>query len=918
MTMQQLSAGRAGSRPARWVALVAALAAIVCLMLAGAAPAASAQSELSPTVTQTFTNQDGTPDTQAGSHPYEATTTINFATNTNGKPIENVKDVQVNLPPGFIGNPQAVPTCTVQQLDTGACPSASQVGQLDLMSTQFARELVPLYNMVPPPGMPAQFGAPAPFVNAFLDISIRTGATTPTAAASAGDYGITASSSDISTDLSLFGLQVILWGVPADPSHDSQRTCPQSSTSTTCSAGTAPTPFLTMPTRCQGPLTTTLQADSWLNPGSFEQASSSTQDSAGNLVGITGCGQLVFNPTLSVQSDTASANSPAGVNVDVHVPQAANTPTALATPTLDTAAVTLPAGMALSPAAASGLQACSEAEFGYGNGSAAACPDGSMIGSAEIDSPLLPDPLTGGIYLAQQNSNPFNSTFAIYLAVQADAVVIKLPGDVQANPQTGQLTATFTNNPQLPFTDLKLDFFGGPGAALDTPASCGTFTATGSFTPYSAPDSGGPATASSSFPISSGCGGGFSPTFTAGTTDPQAGAFSPFVLSFSRAATDQTFSGLTAQLPLGMLAKVGTVPLCSDAAAGAGTCPDASQVGTVAIGAGPGPDPFFLPGKVYLTGGYKGAPFGLAVVVPAVAGPLNLGTVVVRQQLRIDPTTAQVTVVSDPFPTILDGVPLDIQRVDVNLNRSGFTVNPTSCNPMAVTGTLTSGGGLSHPVSSRFQVGGCQDIGFSPKLAIALTGKGQTRSGAHPALTATLTNRSGRANIKTARVTLPLSLALDPKNSNHVCPAAAANAVHGGAVGCPASTVVGTASAVTPLLSRPLTGKVYLVQGLRTNAKGQKVHTLPSLLVPLRGQIALDLRAQTSVSDGKLVTTFASIPDAPVSKFTLHLGGGRKGILVITGRGQSICHKAQVGAADLSAHSGTTSAGNMKLSTPCR
>ena len=425
---------------------------------------------------------------------------------------------------------------------------------------------------------------------------------------------------------------------------------------------------------------------------------------------------------------------------------------------------------------------------------------------------------------------------------------------------------------------------------------------------------------------------GFSPRLTAGTSNAQAGSYSPFVLSLSRSDTDENFQGLLVKLPPGMLAKLAGVGECSDAqlatissAPGAGaaqaanpSCPAGSQVGTVTTGAGTGPDPFFLGGKAYLTGPYKGAPYGLAVVVPAVAGPLDLGTVVVRQALYIDPTTAQVTDVSDPLPTILDGIPLRIRRIDVNLNRPDFTINPTSCAPMNVNAIASSTQGTVTGLSSRFQAGGCQGLGFSPKLKMALTGKGKTRSGDHPTLTATLTQPFGQANIHSARVALPLSLALDPNNSQHVCNYDVAQAVHGGAVGCPASTIVGTATAETPLLSQPLTSYVYLVQGIRFNNQGQRIRTLPSLLIPLRGQIALDLRAQSSVNGAQqLVTTFSTIPDAPVSKFTLNITGGKSGLLVITGRGRSICTKPQTATSTLGAQSGKTEDSSIKLSTPC-
>jgi len=930
LRLPRLATRRNRGRRARRLATLAAGA---CILLAtfGAANA-SAQFGIT-SFDSTVTNQDGTPVTQAGSHPYELTTTIDMTSHTDPStgrlvPDENLKDLQVNLPPGLIGNPAGIPQCTEQDLapaggGTPTCSPASQVGVLTLDNTPFGPTMFfPVFNLVPPATQPAEFGFNVFGLAVFIDISIRTGA----------DYGVTATLPDIQNALPFTGTALTLWGVPADPSHDAQRcsdfnfnltgTC-----STPESAGIPPQPFLTNPTSCSGPQTTTMRADSWQSEGDFQTATSISHDNQGNPIGFDGCNLLAFSPTISVQPDTTAADSPAGLSVDLRMPQdgLAN-PTGLAEANLQNATVTLPSGVSVNPSAANGLTACSPAQIGIDNANPPTCPDSSKIGTVEVDTPLLSDALTGGIYVAQQNQNPFGSLLAIYVAAQADGVLLKLAGHVIADPRTGQLTTTFSNNPQLPFTDFKLDFFGGPQGILATPQQLGTYTTTSDLSPWSG---GADVTPSDSFQITSGGVSGFSPTLTAGTQNAQAGAYAPFVLSFQRSDTDQNFSGLSVKLPPGMVAKLAGVQECSDAqlaqasaSSGAAeqadpSCPAGSQVGMVTTGAGVGPDPFFLSGQAYLTGPYKGAPYGLAVVVPAVAGPYDLGTVVVRQALFIDPETAQVTDVSDPFPTILQGIPLDIRRIDVDLNRPGFTVNPTSCDPMSVTGTLTSTGGLTANDSSNFQVGGCQDIGFSPKLKLALTGKGKTRSGDHPTLTATLTDPAGQANIRMAKVALPLSLALDPDNSNNVCSFATAQAVHGGPVGCPASTIVGTATAVTPLLSQPLTGNVYLVQGIRTNAQGQQVKTLPSLLVPLRGQIALDLRAQTSVSGGKLVTTFATIPDAVVSSFTLRINGGKKGLLVVTGRGLNICQKNQVGNANFGAQSGKTTSGNMTLSTPC-
>jgi len=891
------------------------------------------------------TNADGSTDTQAGSHPYAVTTGFelnsfpNLQDFGNLTPFGDAKNVTVNLPAGVIVNPAATPTrCTEAQLETdstgGGCPDSSQVGVVRVNLALFTNMTVaPLYNMVPPAGAPAELGFDVFHLGIYEHLigGVRTG----------GDYGLTANISDLLQKVSILGTTVTLWGDPSDASHDAQRglcTTGSRPRSGLCPTERENTAFLTLPSACSGPLTTTISADSWQNSATVVSDSFRSHDADGKPVGVTGCDRLDFSPSITVQPDTTAADSPTGLSVDLRVPPAGLSDfNGLAEADLKKAIVTLPAGVSVNPSAANGLAACTPTEIGIDNPNEPSCPDASKIGSVEVDTPLLPDPLKGGVYVAQQNNNPFGSLLAIYVTAEADGALIKLAGHVVANPVTGQLTTTFDNNPQLPFSDFKLDFYGGARAVLATPESCGSFDTQSFLSPWS----GTPTVGSSDpFTISSGCVSGFSPSLTAGTQNAQAGAYAPFVLSLSRSDADQNFSGLSVKLPPGMLAKLAGVQECTvaqlaQAATNSGkaqlanpSCPAGSQVGTVTTGAGVGPDPFFLSGKAYLTGPYKGAPYGLAVVVPAVAGPFDLGTVVVRQALYIDPTTAQVTDVSDPFPTILDGIPLDIRRIDVDLNRPDFTVNPTSCDPMSVTGTATSTQGASASLSSHFQVGGCQDIGFAPKLKIALTGKGKTRSGDHPTLTATLTDPAGQANIHSAKVALPLSIALDPNNSQHVCAFATAAAVHGGPVGCPTSTIVGTATAVTPLLSQPLTGSVYLVQGLRCQS-GQvsqqgtcpngatAIHTLPSLLVPLRGQIALDLRAQSSVSGGKLVTTFPTIPDAPVSQFALRINGGKKGLLVVTGRGLNICAKKQIGNADFGAQSGKTHAGNMTLSTPC-
>jgi hypothetical protein len=885
-------------------------------------------------------DQSGNPASQAGGHPYALTTAIGFnvsslssAVNNIPEPQENAepRDINVALPPGLVGNPGAVPQCSDVQFDTGpdpsVCPAETQVGYLALFfyAGGTAPQALPVYSVVPPPGQPAEFGFDVGGVHVPIFFHVRT----------EGDYGLTADLSGVTEADPVLASYLTLWGTPADPSHSLLRFTQGAGQPGTDLPGNPlpggvpsdapPLPLLDYPTNCEsGARTASATADSWQDPGVFTSPTTST------LPAPTGCDNLSFQPSLTATPDNLTAGQPAGLQVDLHVPQT-NDPGVPATPQLENATVTLPQGMVINPASAGGLQGCSDAQIALHSDAAATCPDGSQLGTVQVATPLLPGPLTGQVYLGAPECSPCASTDAqsgrmvrLYIVAQGFGVTVKLPGTVSVDPVTGQLATTFDQNPQLPFSDLLLTLDDGPRASLVNPRACGAYATTSDLSPWSSPFTAD-VFPSSSFAISN-CGDPnvFAPTFSAGSTSSRAGAYSPFMLTFSRGDQDQFFSGLTATLPPGVSAKLAGVPLCSDSDASAGTCPAASRVGTATVASGPGSEPLWIPQpgapqpSVYLTGPYKGAPYGLVVEAPAVAGPFNLGTVVVRQALYVDPTTAQVTAVSDPFPTILDGIPLQIRTVSVTIDGPSFTLNPTGCDPMAITGTLTSTGGMSAPVSTRFQVDSCQALGFSPKLAFRLTGRGQTHSGNHPTLTATLTQGPGQANIRSARVALPLSLALDVNNSQHVCNYDVAQAVHGGPVACPASTIVGQASASTPLLDRPLSGPVYLVQGIRFGRQGQRIHTLPSLLIPLRGQIALDLRASSAVNGAQqLVTTFSTVPDAPVSKFTLTINGGRKGILVITGRGKSICTAAQVADASFGAHSGKTMSAAITMSKPC-
>jgi hypothetical protein len=869
--------------------------------------------------------QDGSAVTQAGSHPYDATTTlsINRTFDAAGHPIPEgvAKDLQVDLPPGLIGDPNAVPACTQQEFIEFTCPNDTAVGYIGVRTTtdghtQFSWSAVA--NLDPPPGVPAEFGFTYNAVPVRLDASVRTG----------GDYGLTVTVSDINEAQDLLSSVVTFWGVPADPGHDPLRgSCLDPNGDTPRGIGDCPSgqplrPLLTLPTSCTGPVTTTVRADPWENPGVFATASFLSHDNQGHPVGGTGCDRLDFTPSISVSADTTAADAPAGLHVDLHQPLAGlRDVNGLAEANLKQAVVTLPAGFSVNPAAADGLQGCSSAQIDIHGAGAATCPEASKVGSVEIDTPLLDHPIKGSVYLAAQNDNPTNSVLGIYIAV-ADAksgVVVKLAGKVHADPATGQLTATFDDNPQLPFTDFKLDFFGGPRASLATPESCGTFSTLTALTPWS----GTPAkTPSDSLAINANCAGGFAPSFAAGATNPSAGRATGFTLQLARADGQEHIRTVTTTLPGGLLASVGSVPLCSDADASAGTCPAGSQVGSTDSAAGPGSAPFHLPGKVFLTGPYKGGPYGLSIVVPAVAGPFNLGTVVVRAAIAVDPIDAHVTVVSDDVPKILDvkgddgdtdGFPVRIRSIGVDIDRSGFMLNPTSCDPMSITGSIGSWEGSTATVSSRFQVGGCQALGLSPKLAISLTGKGQTTDDKHPGVHATVSQTAGQSNLKKVVVSLPLSLALDPDNAQALCEFADGSKID---PTCPKGSIVGKAVARTPILDQPLTGPVYFVKNIRKDPKsGREIRTLPKLVIPLTGEngIRLNLVGTSNVVDNRLVTTFDNIPDAPVSDFTLDIDGGKSGILVVSGT--DICKSTQIADQQINGQNGKTADGDVYLQT---
>jgi hypothetical protein len=901
--------------------------------------------------TAAATGPDGQTVSQAGSHPYQFTTSFSFNTRRKSpgaaEPAEFVpsggdpKDTPVVLPPGLIGNPTATSRCTLQQFNTtkllapfpespaiqlhpNECPDSSVVGYITLRRVEEAGTAAfPIYNLVPPPGMPAQLGFSVLELPVFIDTEVRP----------EENYKVVGVVRNISEAKRVIAASVTLWGTPAASIHDPIRgRCLNSAVEYPnslapyiggpCPAGITPKPFLRLPTSCEGPFDFTMSLDTWGDPGNFVSATSGSPEPVG-------CDALDFEPTLEARPTTAVADSPGGLRVDLRIPQNED-PEALGEADARNVAVTFPKGMAVNPSGANGLEACSPEQVGLKGSSPirfdndpAQCPDGSKIGSVEVDTPLLEEPLHGGIYVATPHENPFDSLLAVYIAVNdpETGIVVKLAGHVEPDPQTGQLTTVFDENPQVPFNEFTIDLFSGALAPLRTPAVCGTYRTTSVMTPWSAPESGPAATPLDTYAISQSPSGSICPTsegalpnapaFDAGTIAPIAGAYSPFVVHLHREDGSQEFSSLTVTPPPGLVGKLAGIPYCPDAALAAAaaksgkaekanpSCPAASEVGGVEVAAGAGPAPYYAQGHAYLTGPYKGAPLSLAIVTPAAAGPYDLGTVVVRTALYVDPETAQITAVSDPIPHILQGIPLDVRSVAVKMDRPEFTLNPTSCDPMAVGGREVSTLGQAASLSDRFQVGKCAALGFKQNLSLRL--KGGTSRNDHPALTATLTYPKGAyANVAAASVALPHSEFLENAHIETIC-----TRVQFAASQCPAASIYGHARAISPLLDQPLEGPVYL----RSSS-----NALPDLVADLNGQIHIVLDGRIDSIHGGIRTTFEGVPDAPVSKFVLKMAGGKKGLLV---NSRDICKHTNRATAKFDGQNGKVDDFKVALKAQC-
>jgi hypothetical protein len=854
--------------------------------------------------------------TVAGGHQMETLNRFTFPL----FPHEEMKNAFVKLPAGYFANPSAV-------------PFGSQVGVAGVaLFNQYTEFTTPIYNVVPDKGYPAQF--------AFSLFGFTFPLYVVPLPRSEG-YGLAIGSTN-NNRAQIRGFSATFFGVPSE--HGS---------------GTSGAPFASNPVDCaEAEPAWRLFTDTWEIPGlamvsGLPAASEPAWMTATTTTSpVTGCSDPAltsqFDPSLDVKpiQEVAAPQSdqPTGLAVNFHFPQT-NDPTDIHTvfnpklpqaPELKTATVKLPAGLSLSPSSSEGLEGCSDSaadpagdQVHYDTTKPVSCPLASKIGTATAYTPLIasrdpvdnsvtgPEPIPGEIFLIKPHpgdlspSGNQDGTFRVLIQLEQAryGVNFKLPGIITANKTTGQLTATFTENPQLPSSVLEVDFKQGPRAPLATPTTCGSFTTTSDLVPWSSPETPD-ATPSSTFALNSGPNGSacaatpaarpFHPTLSAGTESAAAGQSSPFVLHLTRNDGEQEFSSLELTAPKGFTASLKGVPYCSEAAISSATgksgaaelanpsCPAASQVGSLTVGAGPGPSPFYASGKAYLAGPYQGSPLSIVLITPAVAGPFDLGSVVVRTPLAVNQETAQVTIHSAPIPQILDGVPLRIRSIAVRIDRPGFTRNPTNCEAKEVSALVNGSSGASATPSYGFQAEGCEQLGFAPKLSLKL--KGGTSRSSHPALTATVTYPKGAyANIATASVALPHSEFLAQSHIRTVC-----TRVQFAAGACPAGSIYGFAKATTPLLDKPLEGPVYL----RSNG-GER--PLPDLVAALKGQIEVDLVGRIDSVNGGIRNTFEAVPDVPVSTFTLELQGGKKGLLE---NSENICAKPQHANAEFTGQNG--------------
>jgi len=897
----------------------------------------------------TFKDAEAGIATQAGSHPFEVVTSfeVNTREEGGGEYVDGaVRNIDFDQAVGLVGNPTVVPRCStldfltmerVKGIPVTRCADSSAVGYVSnvLGSGGVPDPAVPfpVYSLEPVPGVAARLGFWVANVPVTVELGLRQ----------APPYNVVGRVINASSAVEVFGSELVLWGNPADDAHDELRGRCIGGLAETCPADLAVRPFVTMPRSCEGPLVTTFKATSWWSGSPLFPGPPAVSEGKAESAGTRGCGKLGFGPQLDAQPTTARVESPTGLNVSLQIDdEGISDPQGSAHSDIRKAVVTLPEGMTANPSLAEGLAACSVEDLRRETLSSQpgeGCPQASKIGTAEVESPLLEDELLrGALFIATPDApgapgaeNPFDSLIALYLVVKDPelGILVKLPGKVEPNPQTGQLVTTFDDLPQLPVSDFRLRFREGGRSPLISPPRCGTHTTVAEFTPWANP--GQVLHRASSFEITAGVDGSpcpaegsspFAPGFTAGTLNNNAGSFSPLYMRLTRRDGDQDLTRFSAKLPPGLTARLAGVAQCPDAAIAAArgrrgreeqatpSCPADSQIGAVIGGAGVGSQLTYVPGKLYLAGPVGGAPLSAVAIVPAVAGPFDVGTVVVRQALQVNPRTGEVRVdssASDPIPHILAGIPLRVRDVRVHADRPKFTLNPTSCNPFEIGAEIWGGG--SNPFSAvddapvalaeRFQAANCARLGFKPTLSLRL--KGGTKRGDHPALRSVYTPKRGHANLSDLVLRLPRSAFLDQAHIRTIC-----TRVQFAARRCPKGAIYGHAKAFTPLLEKPLKGPVYL---------RSSNNELPDLVADLRGIVAVEVVARIDSRNGGIRATFKKVPDAPVSRAIFSFPGGSKGLIV---NSRDLCLQSSRAALELEAQNGKTRALRPLVRARCR
>lgn len=890
----------------------AAAVALAILSLLALAPSASAsegcEAELRVECFEIESLSASLSTTQAGAHP-DLSFRFRIAEDPETKPdVKGTRDgyaptrnVRTELPPGLIGDPNALggpQQCEVAELTLGECPNGSQIGLIRADLHNIHLEVTePLYMMTPPggdvlarvgfvPGVPAGAGV-------YADVSVR----------SESDYGLTTEIFDSLYDYTLIEAEATLWGVPADHSHDTERCTPTEVYENGCTespprpAGSRPLPFLTNPTRCGVPLQMTVAASSWVEPERYDTKTAEFPQ-------VTGCNKLPFGPSVAIEPTSHRTFAPSGLDLTMTLPKAEGVEV-LEPAQIRDIRIDLPEGVTVNPGSADGLGVCSVAQVHFKERVASECPDSAKMAATEFEIGGLSRRMKGAIYLREPEPG---NLFRIWVVADDLGAHVKLAGQLEVDKATGQLRSVLLENPQAPLREVKLLFKSGFRAPLMTPKACGTYFSHYEFTPWS----GGPAkVGDTSMEIDEGCqAGGFSPKLVAGSTDARAGAFSPFSFTIHREDPEENIAGLNVTLPKGMAASFAGVGRCEGAAAETGECPADSRIGKIVAADGAGPNPLWVPqpGKdptaIYLSGPYKGAPLSIVAVVPAQAGPFDLGNQVVRSAIYVDSETAQATAVADPLPQIIEGIPVTYKTVNAQLDRPGFSLNPTSCAAgKRVEAHLTSTGGKTADPAYPYAASDCARLGFEPQISARIFGP--THRGYHPRFRAVVKMPSGGANLAGTQVTLPKSEFLDQGHFVTIC-----TRVQFRAHECPAGATYGHVTARSPLFDFPLEGDVLLRSSDRT---------LPDLVFVLRGPawmpVEVAVAGHVDSVKGALRTTFENVPDAPVSEVTVEMAGGSKGLLQNT---EGVCAPNNRLRANFSAQNGRRLTTRPKLQAGCK